>query len=136
MQQRILNLMGNSNDEDEIDLAFAAISKCMKRSLNEEQQENFMDEINMLVSKHIKLARSGRMDIFRPSAITGTTSAVAAIVPVTAQIQSHSPTRPASLAHTTLPPPLQPIAQIHVDPYANNNTNNGYYERNISYQDL
>ena len=31
MQQRILNLMENSNDKDEIDLAFAAISKCMKR---------------------------------------------------------------------------------------------------------
>ena len=32
--QRILNLMENSNDQDEIDLALAAISKCMKRSLN------------------------------------------------------------------------------------------------------
>ena len=127
--------MENSNDEDEIDLAFAAISKCMKRSLNEEQQENLMDEINMLVSKHIKLARSGRVGIFRPSASTVTTSAVAATVPVTAQIRSHSPTRPATLAHT-LPPPLQPIAQIHVDPYANNNTNNGYYEQNISYKNL
>ena len=30
MQQRILYLMENSNDEDEIDLAFAAISKHMK----------------------------------------------------------------------------------------------------------
>ena len=66
MQQRILNLMENSNDKDEIDLAFAAISKHMKRSLNEEQQEGLMDEINMLVNKHIKIARSGRMGIFRP----------------------------------------------------------------------
>ena len=128
MQQRILNLMENSNDEDEIDLAFAAISKCMKRSLHEEQQENLMDEINMLVSKHIKIARSGRMGIFRPSASTVSTSAVAATVPVTAQVQSQSPSRPAAVAHTTLPPPLQPIAQIHVDPYGNNNSNNGYYE--------
>ena len=40
MQQRILNLMENSNDKDEIDLAFTAISKHMKRSLNEQQQEN------------------------------------------------------------------------------------------------
>ena len=93
----------------------------MKRSLNEEQQENLMDEINMLVSYHIKLARSGRMGIFRPSASTVTTSAVAARVLVTAKIQSHSPTRPASVAHTILPPPLQPIAQIHVDP-------SGHYE--------
>ena len=135
MQQRILNLMENSNDEDEIDLAFAAISKRMKRSLNEEQQENLMDEINMLVSKHIKLARSGRVGIFRPSASTVTTSAVAATVSVTAQIQSNSPTRPVTLGHATLPPPLQPIAQIYVDPYANN-TNNGYYEQNINYQEL
>ena len=87
-----------------------------------------MDEINTVVSKHIKLVRSGRVGIFRPSASTVTTSAVAATVPVTAQIQSHSPTRPATLAHTTLPPPLQPIAQVHVDPYANNNTNDGYYK--------
>ena len=42
----------------------------MKKSLNVEQQENLMDEINMLVSKHIKIARSGRMGIFRPSAST------------------------------------------------------------------
>ena len=135
MQQRILNLMENCNDEDEIDLAFAAISKHMKRSLNEEQQENLMDEINILVSKHIKLAKSGRMGIFRPSCSTVTTSAVAATVPDTIQIQSHSPTRPASVGHTTLPPPLQPIAQMHVGPYANN-TNNGYYEQSLSYQDL
>ena len=120
--------MENSNDEDGIDLALAAISKCLKHSLNEEQQEHLMDEINMLVSKHIKLARSGRMGIFRPSASTVTTSAVAATVPVTAQIPSHSLTRPASVAHTTMPLPLQPIAQIHVDPYGNNNTNNGYYD--------
>ena len=85
------------------------------------------DEINMLVSKHIKLARSGRIGTFRPSAGTVTIPAVAATVPVTAQIQSHSPTRPASVAQTTLPPPLQPIAQMHVDPCANN-TNSGYYE--------
>ena len=128
MQQRIVNLIENSNDEDEIDLAFAVISNHMKRSLNEEQQENLMDEINMLVSKHIKLARSGRVGIFRPSCSTVTTSAVAATVPVTAHIQSHLPTRPASVAYTTLPPLLQPIAQMLVDPYANNNTNNGYYE--------
>ena len=75
--------MENSNDEDEIELAFAAIFKCMNRSLNEGQQENLMDEINILVSKHIKLTRSGRMGIFRPSASTVTTSAVAATVPVT-----------------------------------------------------
>ena len=135
MQQRILNLMENPNEEDEIDLGLAAISKCMKRSLNEEQQENLMDKINMLVSKHIKLARSHRMGIFRPSGSTVTTSTVAATVPVTAQIQSHSPTRPVSIPHTTLPPPLQPIAQVHVDPYGNN-TNNGYYEGNLSYKDI
>ena len=88
MQQRILNLMENPNEEGEIDLGLAAISKCMKRSLNEEQQENLMDEINMLVSKQIKLARTRRMGIFRPSGSTVTTSTVAATVPVTAQIQS------------------------------------------------
>ena len=106
MQQRILNLMENPNEEDEIDSGLAAISKCMQRSLNEEQQENLMDEINILVSKHIKLARSCRMGIFRSSGSIVTTSTVAATVPVTAQIQSHSPTRPVSVPHTTLPPPL------------------------------
>ena len=81
--------MENSNDEDEIDLAFAAISKHMKRSLNEEQQENLMDEINMLVNKHIKFARSGRVGIFRPSASTVTTSAVAATLPVKLKFKVH-----------------------------------------------
>ena len=130
MQQRILNLIENPIEEDEIDLAFASVSKCMKRSLNEKQQENLMDEINSLVSKHIKMARSGQIrGIFRASSSTVTTSATAATVPVTAQIQTHSPSRPSAIAHTNLPPPLQPIAQMHVDPYGNNNnSNNGYFE--------
>ena len=131
MQERILNLIENPTEEDEFDLVFASISKCMKRSLNEEQQENLMDEINVLVSKHIKIARSGRIGvIFRASSSTvTTTSAAATTVPVTAQIQTHSPSRPAAIAHTNLPPPLQPIAQMHVDPYGNNNnTSNWYFE--------
>ena len=130
VQQRILNLIENPTEEDEIDLAFASVSKCMKKSLNEEQQENLMDEINMLVSKHIKIARSGQIvSIFRVSSSTVTTSAAATTVLVTAQIQTHSPSRPAAIAHTNLPPQLQPIAQMHVDPYGNNNnTNNGYFE--------
>ena len=80
----------------------------MKRSLNEEQQENLMDEINMLVSKYIKIARLGRIGgIFRASSSTVTTTcAGATTVPVTAQIQTHSPSRPAAIAHTYLSPPF------------------------------
>ena len=63
--------MKNPTEEDEIDLAFASVSKHMKRSLNEEQQENMMDEINMLVSKRIKIVRSGQIGgIFRASSST------------------------------------------------------------------
>ena len=130
--------MENPTEEDEIDLAFASISKCMKRSLNEEQQENLMDEINMLFSKHIKIARSGRIGgILRASSSTVTaTSAAATMVPA-GQIQTHSPSRPAAVAHTNLPPPLQPITQMHMEQYGNNNnTNNGYFERNMSYHEL
>ena len=122
--------------EDEIDLAFASVSKRMKRSLNEEQQENMMDEINMLVSKHIKIVRSGQIGgIFRASSSTVTATSAAATTVPAGQILTHSPSRPAAIAHTNLSPPLQPITQMHMEQYGNNN-NNGYFERNMSYHEL
>ena len=129
MQQRILNLIENPTEEDEIDLAFASISKCMKRSLNEEQQENLMDEINILVSKHIKMAKSGQIGVFSGHHLVQLLHLL---------LQQQFLLQPKLklilqagllLLHIPhLPPPLQPIAQMHVDPYGNNNTNNGYFE--------
>ena len=54
-------------EQNEIDLALCAIGIRLKKSLNEEQIENAMDEINDIVTRHIKNARAKRFGIFRPS---------------------------------------------------------------------
>ena len=54
-------------EQDEIDLALSAIGIRLKKSLNEEQIENAMDEINGIVTRHIKNATAKRFGIFRPS---------------------------------------------------------------------
>ena len=45
-------------------MALGAIGIRIKRSLNEEQQEDLMEEINMVVNHHIKNARASRPGIF------------------------------------------------------------------------
>ena len=37
---------------DEIDLAFAALNKWVKRTLSEEELEDLMDEINQIANSH------------------------------------------------------------------------------------
>ena len=54
-------------EQDEIDLALSAIGIRLKKSLNEEQIENAMDEINGIVTRHIKNARAKRFGIFSPA---------------------------------------------------------------------
>ena len=54
-------------EQDEIDLALSAVGIRLKKSLTEEQIENAMDEINSIVTKHIKSARAKRFGIFKPS---------------------------------------------------------------------
>ena len=45
-------------------MALGAIGIRIKRSLNEEQQEDLMEEINMVVYCHIKNARPSRPGVF------------------------------------------------------------------------
>ena len=50
--------MIDEDKADEIDLSFAALTKRIKRTLNEEEIEDLMDEINSIVTCHIKFSRS------------------------------------------------------------------------------
>ena len=54
-------------EQDEKDLALSAVGIRLKKSLTEEQIENAMDEINAIVTKHIKSARAKRFGIFKPA---------------------------------------------------------------------
>ena len=45
-------------DDDAIDLNFASIAKRMRSNLSDEEQEDLMEEINLLVSRHFKAARN------------------------------------------------------------------------------
>ena len=45
-------------------MALGAIGIRIRRALNQEQQEDVMEEINMVVNRHIKNARASRPGIF------------------------------------------------------------------------
>ena len=64
--RQFINILQNEDktkDDDEIDMALGAIGIRIRRSLNEEQQEDVMEEINMVVNRHIKNARASRPGI-------------------------------------------------------------------------
>ena len=54
-------------EQDEIHLVLSAVGIRLKKYLTEEQIENAMDEINAIVTKHIKSARAKTFGIFKPS---------------------------------------------------------------------
>ena len=81
-------------EQDEIDLALSAIGIRLKKSLNEEEIENAMDEINGIVTRHIKNARAKRSGIFRCS----TSSDV---------VQQQQPVQ-----QMPAPPPLQSMGRV------------------------
>ena len=84
-------------EQDEIDLALSAIGIRLKKSLTEEQIENAMDEINGIVTRHIKNARAKRFGIFRPSTSSD----------VVQQQQQQQPVQ-----QMPAPPPLQSIGGV------------------------
>lgn len=47
-------------DDDAIDLNFASIAKRMRSNLTADQQEDFMDEVNVLFSQHLRNARKAK----------------------------------------------------------------------------
>ena len=83
--------------EKEQDLALSAIGIRLKKSLNEEQIENAMDEINGIVTRHIKNARAKRFGIFRPSTSSD----------VVQQQQQQQPVQ-----QMPVPPPLQSMGGV------------------------
>ena len=66
IQSKILNMI-DKDKADEIDLAFAALNKWVKRTLNEEELEDLMDEINQIATHHIKASGSKKQGIFNNS---------------------------------------------------------------------
>ena len=67
LTRQFINILQNEDktkEEEEIDMALGAIGIRIRRSLNEEQQEDLMEEINMVVNCHIKNARASRPGIF------------------------------------------------------------------------
>ena len=61
----ILQNEDKTKEDDEIDMALGAIGIRVRRSLNQEQQEDVMEEINIVVNWHIKNARASRPGISR-----------------------------------------------------------------------
>ena len=57
LDSKIVNMI-DQDKADEIDLAFAALNKRVKRTLNEEELEDLMDKINQIATCHIKASRS------------------------------------------------------------------------------
>ena len=84
-------------EQDEIDLALGAVGIRLKKSLNEEEIENAMDEINGIVTRHIKNARAKRTGIFRPSTSSD----------VVQQQQQQQPVQ-----QMPAPPPLQSMGRV------------------------
>ena len=71
LARQFINILQNEDktkEDDEIDMALGAIGIRIRRSLNQEQQEDLMEELNMVVNRHIKNARASRPGIFSRAA--------------------------------------------------------------------
>ena len=101
LTRAMISFMGQDErgekEQDEIDLALSAIGIRLKKSLNEEEIENAMDEINGIVTRHIKNARAKRSGIFRPSTSSD----------VVQQQQQQQPVQ-----QMPAPPPLQSMGRV------------------------
>ena len=54
-KKQVINLL--NQDDDDIDLYFQSLAKKLKRTLTEGDIDNVMDEINGVVSRHVRQAR-------------------------------------------------------------------------------
>ena len=67
LARQFINILQNEDktkEDDEIDMALGAIGIRIRRALNLEQEEDVIEEINMVVNRHIKNARASRLGIF------------------------------------------------------------------------
>ena len=56
---KVLSMLEKDDDEDEVTLALASIGKRIKKSLKEGQVDAVIDELNEVVGRHVRAARSG-----------------------------------------------------------------------------
>ena len=64
LARQFINILQNEDKTEEDDMALGAIGIRIRKALNQEQQEDVMEEINMVVNRHIKNARASRPGIF------------------------------------------------------------------------
>ena len=88
--------MIDEDKADEKDLAFAALTKRVKRTLNEEELEDLMDEINQIATHYIKASRSKKQGIFNNNNSNKfqNTAAVCTPPPPTATLMNSGNMRP------------------------------------------
>ena len=93
-QSRVLQLV--DQEEDELGMTLTAVGKKIKQSLNQEDQDELMDEVQMLVSKFIKNKKTKTM----PIAVNVTTSAT----PGTNLVNPINVTAPSASGFEQIPP--------------------------------
>ena len=58
----MLNILEkDAEDDDEVSLALASIGKRIKKTLKEGQVDAVIDEMNKVVGRHVRAARSGKV---------------------------------------------------------------------------
>ena len=63
-QKQIINLL--DQEDDDVDLYFQSLSKKLKRTLTEGEIDNVMNEINGVVSRHVRQARIKKEGVTLP----------------------------------------------------------------------
>ena len=61
-QKQVINLL--DQEDDDIDLYFQSLSKKLKRTLTEGEIDNVMDEINGVISRHVRQARIKKKGVY------------------------------------------------------------------------
>ena len=59
LQTQLISMLGE--EDDEIDLVFHAMSKRFKKDLTDEETEDLMEELNSVVTKHVRQARAKKI---------------------------------------------------------------------------
>ena len=100
---KVLNILEkDAEDDDEVSLALASICKRIKKTLKDGQVDAIIDELNEVVSHHVRAARNGEVMGYQRQA---TIQQVPQIQPPPQQ-QQQQPPQPANFQPMP-PPPLQ-----------------------------
>ena len=77
-------------EDDKIEMAMAAIAKCLKKGLQEDKIDAVVDELNEAVARHLRQARERKAGYKRPSPVA-TATAPAPPPPVYSQLPQMPP---------------------------------------------